>query len=542
MRWPWAAVVVLALAVGLPTIRTDNYFFADDFGLVQHLHDLPAERLLSYFTSDWTEGIYGTQLDELRPVLAFSYWLDAHIFGTLNATGYHVTNVRLHLLNALLVLAIARSVAPREPLFAVLAASLFALTSSHAEPIAWISGRVDSLVAVFYLGAFLCFVRFRLSNRLPWLCGALLLFVGGLFTKQSAVTFPLLVAAFDAIGIVPGPEGRGRRAVRLWPHLLFFGIAAAYLALRQALFSNAVREDLLTLATVKEFINRQERYATELLPSPNRAPKVLKTLGEVVTVLVAAVCLWWMATGRRAQGYVARRVLFFGVVWWVVTIAPMIVTYLSARHLYITAAGVSIMLASLVLPGGLVEEPRRVKIRKAMAGTLVVLYAVASIWNVAWWVASGVESGKFASALPRLLGSVPRGSIVFVDVPWWHREGWFWSFATPFAVQAPFTGEDLNQKFRIVEQAEVYCCPPPQWWEARKTTLQALTESKMPQQVVYIEFAPEDAGARLTTRTVDGPVLKGRIESVLGDTIEQFAPAAMTPERARELNRVLFEP
>jgi len=63
-------------------------------------------------------------------------------------------------------------------------------------------------------------------------------------------------------------------------------------------------------------------------------------------------------------------------------------------------------------------------------------------------------------------------------------------------VQAPFTGEDLNQKFRIVEQAEVYCCPPPQWWEARKTTLQALTESKMPQQVVYIEFAPEDAGAR----------------------------------------------
>jgi len=36
--------------------------------------------------------------------------------------------------------------------------------------------------------------------------------------------------------------------------------------------------------------------------------------------------------------------------------------------------------------------------------------------------------------------------------------------------------------------------------------------------------------------------LKGRIESVLGDTIEQFAPAAMTPERARELNRVLFEP
>ena len=144
--------------------------------------------------------------------------------------------------------------------------------------------------------------------------------------------------------------------------------------------------------------------------------------------------------------------------------------------------------------------------------------------------------------MPRLLESAPRGSIVFVDVPWWHREGWFWSFATPFAVQPPFSGEDLNEKFRLVEQAEVYCCPPPEWWKARKSTLQALTESKTPQQVVFIEFAPEDAGARLTMRAVDGAALKGRIESVLGDSIERFAPAAMTPERARELNRVLFEP
>ena len=58
--WSCAAIVVVCLAVGLPTVRSDNYFLGDDFGLVQHLHDLPAERLLSYFVSDWTEGIYGS--------------------------------------------------------------------------------------------------------------------------------------------------------------------------------------------------------------------------------------------------------------------------------------------------------------------------------------------------------------------------------------------------------------------------------------------------------------------------------------------------
>jgi hypothetical protein len=56
--WPsCAAVIIVCLAVGLPTVRGDNYFLGDDFGLVQHLHDLPAERLLSYFAADLKEGI-----------------------------------------------------------------------------------------------------------------------------------------------------------------------------------------------------------------------------------------------------------------------------------------------------------------------------------------------------------------------------------------------------------------------------------------------------------------------------------------------------
>ena len=98
-----------------------------------------------------------------------------------------------------MVLAIARSIAPGEPAFALLAASLFALMPSHAEPVAWISGRVDSLAALFYLGAFLCFGQVP-SRESPsaWLLGALLVFTCGLFAKQSIVTFPVLVLAFDS--------------------------------------------------------------------------------------------------------------------------------------------------------------------------------------------------------------------------------------------------------------------------------------------------------------------------------------------------------
>ena len=538
--WSCVAIVAVCLAIGLPTVRGDNYFLGDDFGLVQHLHDLPAGRLLSYFVSDWTEGIYGYTPDELRPLLAFTYWLDARLFGSIAVSGYHVTNLVLHLLNALVVLAIARSIAPGQPGFAVLAASLFALMPSHAEPVAWISGRVDSLASLFYLGAFLCFVRFRLGNRPAWLLATLLIFTCGLFAKQSIVTFPLLILAFDLLG-PDSHAAEGRSYARLWPHMLFFVVAALYLALRHALFGNAVREDLLTAAVIEEFFYRQNRYVRELLPTPSSAPRAMIVAAEVLTIVALAACVRWVLAGGQAYRHVVRRVLFFGVAWYGITIAPLVVTYLSARHLYITTAGVSIALASLVLPGYPPEEQRRMRIRMAIAGLLIALYAVASIWNVSTWVASGIESQKFASAVPRLLQTVPRGSVVLVSVPEWHRDGWFWSWATPFALQPPFTAEDLYEEFKLVEPPPVYCCPPDQWWAARKATLMALMDSPAPQEVTYIVFAPENPGAAVfTKRTVDGRALKQQVEAALGKSVESLT-AGITPTEAKELSRILFE-
>jgi len=536
--WSCAIIVALCLAVGLQTIRSDNYFLGDDFGLIHHLHDLPIDRFLTYFVSDWTEGIYGTVLDELRPFLAFSYWVDARLFGSVNVSGYHATNVILHVLNALLVLAIARSVAPREPMFAVMAGSFFALMPSHAEAIAWISGRVDSIASLFYLGAFLCFVRFRLAQRGGWLFAAWLLFVGGLFAKQSVVTLPVLLVAFDLLWPVSIEPARTRAFARVWPHIAFVMAAALYVALRHTLFGNALREDMVTLAAINEFVGRQDRYLREMLPSPNTAPRLVRTLTEAVTILAVLVCAGWALARRQVFGHTIRRVAFFGVAWYAITIAPMVVTYISARHLYITAAGVSIAMASLVLPGP-EEDRRRRRTRAVVAGMLIALYAVASIWNVSNWVASGLESHRFASALARLPQSVPRGSVVLVSVPEFYREGWFWSWAMPFAAQPPFTDADLNQAFRIVERPPTYCCPPHQWWASRKTSVTTLFDATVAPQVAHVEFVP-NGSPRIYQRGVNAPLLKQQLEAALGKPVDRLT--TMTPENAAAFSRVLFAP
>ena len=530
--------IALCLVVGLQTVRSDNYFLGDDFGLVQHLHNLPAQRFLRYFVSDWTEGAYGVVLDELRPVLAFSYWLDAHLFGATNVGGYHATNLLLHALNALLVLAIARSVAPQPPTFAPLAASFFALMPSHAEPIAWISGRVDSLAAVFYLGAVLCFMRFRLEQRMSWLLGSLLLFAVGLFAKQSVVTLPALIIAFDWLWFRT-PKRRVRLLALVWPYVPFCLLAAAYLALRHALFGNAVREDLVSVATIQQFIVRQVTYARMLLPASGSAWTATSISVGLVTAGVMAVCAWW-AFVRPLKGQWLRQLLFFGPVWYVITIAPMVVTYSSARHLYITAAGLSIAMASVIVPPDSGGERRWMHARLAMAGALLVLYAVASTRNVSTWVDAGRESHVYATSIIRSVESLPRGSVVVLRATDRYGEQWFWAWATPFALQPPFTHEDLDRKFRIIDRPEMYCCPFDQWVAARKEALAALVMSPGPQQVTYVDFSPGNAAAHpAAIRTVDTQALRQQIETALGKPIGSVF-ASLTPADAEQVAGFVF--
>ena len=49
-----AGIVVLALVIGFPTIRSDNYFLGDDFGFIHQQQQLTFSRFLEYFRSDWS--------------------------------------------------------------------------------------------------------------------------------------------------------------------------------------------------------------------------------------------------------------------------------------------------------------------------------------------------------------------------------------------------------------------------------------------------------------------------------------------------------
>ena len=146
----------------------------------------------------WREKIgYG-----IRPLLKLSYTLN-WISGW-GVAGFHLTNLLIHLCNVWLVYSLAgefvRAQAPRERLRDVplLTALLFAAHPVNTEAVTYICGRSISLMTLFYLAGMLAYVTGRTQHNKIYLhVLAPALFVIALSVKETAVTFPLALLAWE---------------------------------------------------------------------------------------------------------------------------------------------------------------------------------------------------------------------------------------------------------------------------------------------------------------------------------------------------------
>lgn len=123
--------------------------------------------------------------------------LDAWLFGFKNPTGYHLGNILLNAANvALLFLFLERTT--RRFGFALVVTTAFALIPIHVEPVCWVMGRKDVLVAFLMLLALLAQEHGltsddpRIARRMTLLVA--LLSLAALLAKFSAVTFFLVLA------------------------------------------------------------------------------------------------------------------------------------------------------------------------------------------------------------------------------------------------------------------------------------------------------------------------------------------------------------
>jgi tetratricopeptide (TPR) repeat protein len=351
-------IILLALTLLAFANTLFHQFIYDDLSTIVHNGFISSLRNVPHlFTREYFEA--NIELS-YRPIVTLSYFVDCFIWGK-SATGFHLTNVLLHLVNAALVFALLRQLLGASP-FALYGALVFSLHPVTTEAVNLVSYREDLLATVFFLGALLAYMQARRAQR-RWHNWALLSFLCALlayFSKESAAA---LIPVLLLLELTPLSESssarpaRGRRVTVLGVHILVF---AFYAIVRFHLMTNpeagrtaAVAPTLLL--TGLNFL-RFFTYYCYLLLYPVRlcADYHFQAIHFLSHPILLASIVFFLAYVMIAL-LLRRRapLVFFSFGWILLTLLPVsnvvpLRNPVAERYLYLPLVGFGILLAWLV--------------------------------------------------------------------------------------------------------------------------------------------------------------------------------------------------
>ncbi|MCA8911139.1 MAG: hypothetical protein KDB82_05520 [Planctomycetes bacterium] len=415
LMWAFGAAIVVIACVaywqGLHNGFTnwdDNWLITDN----RFIRELSWHNLQAMFNPMAPREELG---NEYLPLRDLSYAIN-YAFDGLHPTGYHATNLFLHIFNSLLVMLFAARLTGRRWIGGV-AGLLFAVHPVHVEAVSWLSSRKDLLStffmllsANFYMSARRSrtglmssesFVqRVRESTRLSWIL-AVLFFVCALLSKMTSVVLPALLLLVELFrGHALHAMGKPKKALAQAP---FWGIALLFTALASRIGTGLMREPygdgkFQSLLTAISAITRDFQALIVGYPMHAAVDLPVQTgftwpviVGLLILVALLAVGL---IAFKEARGeWDSRRKLALGVcgfcaLWFLAALSPVsnvfvqIGTVFAERYLYIPSIGFCIAVATLGVLGA--EQARKHAQLRAIVPPVLGVLGVAVIALGTW--------------------------------------------------------------------------------------------------------------------------------------------------------------
>jgi tetratricopeptide (TPR) repeat protein len=291
-----------------------------------------------------------------NPLVWLSFMFDYQLYG-LNPGGYHVTNLILHILSALLLFRLfnrmTQAIWP-----SAFVAAIFALHPLHVESVAWVAERKDVLSAFFWMLTLCLYVYYTEKPAVRRYLLVLFSFVLALMSKPMVVTLPLILILLDYWPLKRFESKKDNLFLWQLKEKLPFFILSAVLVIITLYTPNAPglpdTPDLKQFPLISRLTNAPVAFVTYLGKTfwphdltvfylfPIQTP-IWQFVGSSLLIISISAAVIVMA---RRLPY-----LFAGWLWYAITIAPVIGIIqinqqaMADRYTYLPLIGVSIILA-----------------------------------------------------------------------------------------------------------------------------------------------------------------------------------------------------
>ena len=344
----------------------------------------------SGITLDGIRWAFSTTCSDFwHPLLWLSFMFDYQLHG-LNAGGYHLTNLILHVLSTLLLFWLFNRMTGAVWRSAFVAA-LFALHPLHVESVAWINERKDVLSAFFWMLTLCLYVYYTEKPVIKRYLLVVFSFVCALMSKPMVVTLPVVMILLDYWPLKRFNSYKGnlillqlREKIPLFLFSAVFSVITLQIYHRP--FVKLIPLDFRLARASVSFVNYLGKMfwphdLAVVYPSPEQIP-LWHVLGSFLLIVVISAAV--IVIVKRFP------YLFVGWLWYAVTILPTLgiiqtgIYWTHDHYTYLPSIGIIVGLA-WGIPSLIKSEGIRKKVLFPAAIAILFVMSILSWHQCGYW-------------------------------------------------------------------------------------------------------------------------------------------------------------
>lgn len=317
----------------------------------------------------------GAGLNFYRPLQMITYTADYSLW-KLDIRGYHLTNILLHIGVALLIYFFI-NILFSDAFLACLTSVFFVSHPVHTEAVSYISGRSDSLSALFMILCFIFYIKALHADNMVFNIIVVLSYICAILSRETSLILPILFLLYHYAF---------QKKIKLKIFFLILAISFLYVLFRLTI----LRSLLDSPAHSSAFLERLPGFFIALysyikiLAVPCNLHMgygaILFDFSDIRVSFGLLILVFSLAYALRAKK--SSKLIFFSISWFFIALLPVsniypINAYIAEHWLYIPSIGVFLLIAN-----GLRCMYRQERLRRAAIFIIIVLLALSSYFTI----------------------------------------------------------------------------------------------------------------------------------------------------------------